>query len=52
MFSRIRPTTTRKNEQAFNGFTGTLKKTGPGRARGYEMLGVGSSGVGIQGGDI
>lgn len=32
--------------------TGALKKTGSERAHGYEMLGVGSSGVGIQGGDI
>ena len=27
MFSRIRPTTTRKNEQAFNGFTGNDRCT-------------------------
>ena len=45
----------KENEQAFNGLIGNggaLKKTGPERAHGYEMLGVGSSGVGIQGGDI
>lgn len=55
MFSHIRPIATRKNEQAFNGLIdngGALKKTGPERAHGCEMLGVGSSGAGIQGRDI
>lgn len=48
MFSCIRLTTTRKNEQAFNGFTGNDRCTEENRIRkgthGYEMLGVGSSG--------